>query len=444
MNLNDVDVIRSVLQGRDIAVDDYLLTARGREIVSVLQAIPITERAYRALPTLYRLLTKAEVEQIGLAPPASTPRRALLSAKELYTLPPIRWLIDDELPDQSLVVLYGESGTGKSFVALDYALRLASNGQVVLYVATEGLRGYRKRVEAWAAYHNCSVPSKLLFYTDAFNLMDAGALATLADHLKTAIAPALIVVDTLAMSMIGADENSSRDMGQALSGCRKLIDALNASVMLVHHSGKASAWERGSSALRGNADVMLRLSAADDVVLIECTKSKDFDAPLPRYVQLQAHADSLVVVRVNDVEGTRKRLTSLQRKVLDALAMETCADGISLRELSEIVGVAYSTLHRAVSNAIKLALVEKTRQGYKLTERGRVIQRDPQQGRITLLDENTQNTPPEAAKTRENGAVLQGDPLIHVIHGSQQSWVTADQADQADQRITSAYYRAGL
>lgn len=443
MNPNDIDAIRLLLQGKEPRTEDYMLTARGREVVSVLQAIPLAERSYRALPTLYRLLNKNEVEQIGLAPAASTPRRALISASDLYTLPPINWLIEGEIPDQSLMVLYGESGAGKSFVALDYALRLASEGQPVLYVATEGLRGYFKRVNAWAAYHGCRAPSKLLFYTDGFNLMDAGALATLADHLKAAIAPALIVVDTLAMSMLGADENSSRDMGQALAGCRKLIELLGATVLLVHHSGKASAWERGSSALRGNADVMLRLSAVDDVVLIECTKAKDFDAPPPRYIQLQAHADSLVVVRVNDLEGTRKRLTVLQRKVLDALALETCADGVSLRELSDIVGVAYSTLHRAVSNAIKLELVDKGKQGYKLTERGRVIQRDRQLGRITLLSENTQNTPLQSAKTPENGAALQGDPVIHVIHSSQQLTFPADHADQMDQRI-SRYYHEGL
>jgi archaellum biogenesis ATPase FlaH/DNA-binding MarR family transcriptional regulator len=439
MNPNDIDIIRLLLQGKDPTIADYMLSARGREVVSVLQSIPVAERPYRALPTLYRLLRQSEVEQIGLAPAASTPRRALVSAAELYTLPPIRWLIDGEIPDQSLMVLYGDSGAGKSFVALDYALRLANNGRVVLYVATEGLRGYSKRSAAWAAYHGCRVPSKLLFYTDRFNLMDAGALATLADHLKT-VAPALIVVDTLAMSMIGADENSSRDMGHALNGCRRLIDSLGATVLLVHHSGKASAWERGSSALRGNADVMMRLSAADDVIQMECTKAKDFDPPPPRYIQLREHGDSLVPVQINDVEGTRKRLTNIQRRVLDALVMETCRDGVSLRELAEILGVAYSTLHRAVSNAIQLELVSKGKSGYRITERGRLIQRDPQHARITLSEENAQNTSIEAAKTAQTGAVFGGDPVIRVIHRSQQTTLPVDQPDQRINR----YYHEGL
>ncbi|MFQ3660661.1 MAG: AAA family ATPase, partial [Anaerolineae bacterium] len=346
MNLNDVDAIRQLLQGKDVLIGDYLLSARGREIVGVLQAIPVNERPYRALPTLYRLLSRDEVERVGLAPAAGSPRRALVSAADLYTLPPIRWLVDGEIPDQSLVVLYGESGAGKSFVALDYALRLACDGRAVLYVATEGLRGYAKRVAAWCEHHKRSAPSRLLFYSDSFSLIDANAVVTLADHLKAAVAPSLVVVDTLAMAMIGADENSARDMGQALAGCRRLIDLLGATVMLVHHSGKASAWERGSSALRGNADVMFRLSAADDVVIVECTKSKDADAAAARYVELRPCGDSLVAVRIDDVQGTRKRLTTLQRKLIDTLAMETMQDGATLRELADVLLVPYSTLHR--------------------------------------------------------------------------------------------------
>jgi hypothetical protein len=42
----------------------------------------------------------------------------------------------------------------------------------------------------------------------------------------------LLMVDTLAMGMIGADENSARDMGPALASCRGLIDLLGATVLL--------------------------------------------------------------------------------------------------------------------------------------------------------------------------------------------------------------------
>ncbi|XWX02993.1 AAA family ATPase [Aggregatilineales bacterium SYSU G02658] len=443
MNQNDVDAVRSLLRGQSVDVDQYRFTQRGMEIIAVLQAISPDQRAYRALPTLYRMLDKGEIERVGLAPHGS-PRQSLMPASALHELPPLQWLLDHELPTQSLVVLYGESGIGKSFVTLDYAMRLATQSKCVVYVATEGLRGYHPRVAAWASYKQQRIPSSLLFYADEMNLMNSDAMISVAQTFSR-LTPSLIVVDTLAMSMIGADENSARDMGQALASCRRLIDMTGATVMLVHHSGKASAWERGSSALRGNADVMMRLQSADDILVLETTKAKDFDAPPPKYLQLLEHAGSLVPIVVSDVDGTRKRLTTLQRKVLDSLAMETCADGVSLRELAEIVGAPYSTLHRAVSNAMTQELVRKDKGGYTLTERGRLIQRDPNSSeleRITVTAQNTQNKGSDALNPANFATDPVGDPVIHVIQ-PQLTLYPVDHVDHVDQRI-SRYYKEGL
>ena len=46
---------------------------------------------------------------------------------ELLALPPPRWLVHGLLPEHSLSVLYGASGAGKSFVALDIAASVVSD-----------------------------------------------------------------------------------------------------------------------------------------------------------------------------------------------------------------------------------------------------------------------------------------------------------------------------
>ncbi|NJK82257.1 MAG: AAA family ATPase [Chloroflexaceae bacterium] len=43
----------------------------------------------------------------------------------LDTLAPVRYLIDEVLPHNDIITLYGGSGTGKSFLALDLALTVA-------------------------------------------------------------------------------------------------------------------------------------------------------------------------------------------------------------------------------------------------------------------------------------------------------------------------------
>jgi hypothetical protein len=91
------------------------------------------------------------------SPPARS-RFSPLSLAEIAKLPPPEWLIDGLVPQDGLVVLYGEPAAGKSFLALDWALSIATGvpwlgrevkqGEVV-YVYAEGVRGLTQRVTAW-------------------------------------------------------------------------------------------------------------------------------------------------------------------------------------------------------------------------------------------------------------------------------------------------------
>jgi hypothetical protein len=87
----------------------------------------------------------------------------LLTAQELMSMPPLRWLVDHHLPAGGFAVLYGPPGGGKSFVALDLAMSVATGTDwlgvervdpgVVVYVAAEGSAGLAKRVGAWINAH---------------------------------------------------------------------------------------------------------------------------------------------------------------------------------------------------------------------------------------------------------------------------------------------------
>jgi len=75
-----------------------------------------------------------------------------MHADELDSLPSIRWLIKDLLPQNSLVEIHGAPSAGKTQVVFDMAQTLAATGQTVIYVAAEGLRGYRGRKRAWQKF----------------------------------------------------------------------------------------------------------------------------------------------------------------------------------------------------------------------------------------------------------------------------------------------------
>jgi len=87
--------------------------------------------------------------------------------------------------------------------------------------------------------------------------------------------PALIVFDTLAKCLIGRDENSAQDVGLALDGLRRIREELRTATLCVHHTGKAGESERGSSAIRADADLMLKCSQNGDIVTLKFDKAKD-------------------------------------------------------------------------------------------------------------------------------------------------------------------------
>src|SRR5688572_10978575 len=86
----------------------------------------------------------------------------LYTVSELIDLPTPEWLVEGVIAVGALAGLYGPSGEGKSFLALDWALCVATGqnwqGRTVrrgpvVYVAAEGGRSIGKRVTAWMDAH---------------------------------------------------------------------------------------------------------------------------------------------------------------------------------------------------------------------------------------------------------------------------------------------------
>ena len=192
------------------------------------------------------------------------------------------WLVRGVLPRAELVVLYGESGSGKTFFALDLVAAVARGvewrgrrvkGGRVVYICAEGVGGFKKRVQAYAHAQVVDHDAMQLdVIADAPDLLGP-------DHkaLATAIGSAsLIVVDTLAQSTPGANENSGEDMGKALAHCKALHRATGATIVLIHHSGKdAARGARGWSGLKGACDAEIEVTRAGDVRSARVSKQKD-------------------------------------------------------------------------------------------------------------------------------------------------------------------------
>lgn len=226
------------------------------------------------------------------------PRFRALTADDLEKLPPPQWLLEDRLPEGQ-TWMYGEPGSGKTFIALDWSLAVAASGLTVLYFVGEGVTGFARRVASWRASRTTQTDG---FYAipQAPHLLNREAIATL-ENTVSDYNPALIVVDTFARAAVGGDENSAKDVGMAIDALDGLWRDYKCSSLVLHHSNKSGSSERGSSAIRGAADATWEvIPAAPDMGIHRggqafCRKMKDAEPPTPLLFQLRSFGDSAVV-----------------------------------------------------------------------------------------------------------------------------------------------------
>jgi hypothetical protein len=181
------------------------------------------------------------------------------------------------LIDGAMSVIYGESGSGKTFFTLDLAIHVAAglpwrgravDQRGVLYLALEGQRGISNRVEAFKIANTANTaPVALAIVPVAIDLLDpAGDTGRVIEAAKAAAATlsvpvGLIVVDTLSRAMSGGNENASEDMGALIKNIDRIRQELPSHVSIVHHSGKDGAkGARGHSSLRAATDTEIEVS----------------------------------------------------------------------------------------------------------------------------------------------------------------------------------------
>lgn len=304
-----------------------------------------------------------------------------VTLRELMKLPTIEWLVPRQIPKRGLCMVYGASGTYKSFFMLDISLKLANEVQV-LYIAAEGEHGYRQRAEAWIKHHGM-MPEKIVFelgQVDMFDLEEREEFTRLIE----AYNPKLIVVDTFAMCSGMADENSARDMLTIVNGCKELSKTLDGVVVVVHHTNAEGKKERGSKVLRNACDTIIRLSLMDDRIMVESQKTKDTTPFEPYYlapinVQLGYQNNlgedvSSVVLLPSEKVLPSDDLTPLQRRVLEFLEVEPNA---SMAEIADAVeSDNRGSIQRVVSKLIKRGYLRQVGSDREMTEQGRAALSD--------------------------------------------------------------------
>lgn len=253
----------------------------------------------------------------------------LVDEVALVRQPEPEYLVDGRLVAGTLGAIVGPPGIGKSFLGVDLALcvttgqpwigaRTCQSGTVV-YVAGEGARSIGRRVRVWKHAHDIDLtqPTGFYLYSGGLNLLDAQAVTRFIAATRR-LCPVLVEVDTLARSMVGADENSSRDMGLAIAAADRIRTELGALVLFVHHTSKSGGQERGSSALRGALDTLLALNQVDDLLTLSVEKQKDA-APFSSIALRLEMVEDSCLVRLAHQAAAPASLSPTQLRCLSAL-----------------------------------------------------------------------------------------------------------------------------
>lgn len=328
-----------------------------------------------------------DAEDLRLITPESW---RLLDDVEIMELPDPEFLIERLLPRRAVGALVAPPGIGKTTLAAHVAVSVATGrdcfGNRVLHrgasvcAAAEDASGFKLRLltKKRADRLPLDVPIGVHTFPEAVDMRDPVSVARFTSFLERAFESGdlpreLLIIDTYAASMAGANENASEDTTTAMLHAHQWRERLGLTVLLIHHTNASGTRERGHSAMRGAADFMIEMKPEDDVVKLECTKMRNGPAFPTLNLKLTPvpDANGLVFRLASEVlpSGT---LSLSQTKVLAVLTDVFSADGASKSEWQRTCAdIPERSFHRACKVLQERGFVKAVGTHFRVTGGGR-------------------------------------------------------------------------
>lgn len=334
---------------------------------------PDVDAEITALRECGQTMGKPPIEQLQQVDAKAEPKR-YYTLKELSLLPAPKWQVKKHITQNSLNIMFGESGQYKSFAALDMALSIASGvpfienypvtkGKVV-YLASEGAGGIKKRAKAWLMDRELDETDDFILIPESFDFTgedrakEVVELIGIIDSYYTGGID-FLVIDTVARNFGGGDENGSKDMGTFIKSLDALRLRYKCSVMGVHHCGKDhSKGARGHNSLRGACDTIIEVSGSGNGCKLSCVKQKDFE-PFKDYIlnikkiqvadglgdEDEEDSTSLVLKLQNGVKTELQLLDKTVKSALVAVYADHKNMPVTIEDVVKSTGKSKSTVY---------------------------------------------------------------------------------------------------
>ena len=311
----------------------------------------------------------------ALAPSPIPEPRKLITFERIDRLKATKMVavIDGFLYANTLTNVIGKSGSCKSFVLQNMAACVATGTPwmarrvergAVFYIGGEGLSGLVKRFRGWQNYTGISLAGVPLYIasglpplTDELNV--AGTIEAIQACAEESffnsggVDPSLIVIDTLARALGGADENSAADVGRLIEGLDWIRQTWGCAVACAHHTGHGETTQgrgRGSSAIYAALDGELLVTSSGAEVTVSSTKEKDWPRPAPIVmtrnvveVEVEDGFETTLCLDKASIQEAQANAEFQRRRVL-----QLRDEGKSVRAIADLLGIGKSTVQRVV------------------------------------------------------------------------------------------------
>lgn len=239
-------------------------------------------------------------------------RFKFLTIDEIFDMPDPKYLIDDFIPENSFVQLYGPSDLGKTFITLDMTLSVATGVEwmgrkvrqgPVVYFAAEGSTSMKFRIKAWAEEHGFDrddIRENFRLIAEALPLARRNDVRALIREIKGVFPdriPSLVILDTQAQCTEGVDEDKAGEMSVIIGAANMIKAKTGATVLLIHHTGVTiKDRARGSGSVYNALNTQIALEGESYCLELVCKKQKDDSKFKPIHIKLIKVGNSLVSV----------------------------------------------------------------------------------------------------------------------------------------------------
>jgi len=291
-----------------------------------------------------------------------------------------RWLIEQLWGTEAVGIIGGEPKCGKSFLALDLAVSVASGtaclgrfraaraDRVLLFAAEDPLHVVRERLEGITAARGVALGDLPLFVITAprLRLDDSSHCQQLSETIEK-IHPALLVLDPF-VRLHAIDENAAGEVAPLLAFLRNLQRKHHLAVALVHHARKDAGRSRPGQALRGSSefhawgDSNLYLRRRDQHLRlsVEHRAARSLDD-----ITLELATDPLAL-RIADSPPAAEPPNQIPAAQRIEQALVTATVPLTIRELRAVCRIRSETLCAALDALIADGRVIRSTDGYSL------------------------------------------------------------------------------